>query len=108
MAQYAVAAKEPTSWNQVKAHVQAAGGILANIQLAQTIARERGRLLTREEVEKREEEADELILGRLSAFADFAQELVPADQRPAVRAKAMEWIARIRGEIADALEGMRE
>lgn len=78
------------------------------VEIAQTkLDQERGRLLTRDQVEERDEKADALILGHLDALVAFAGTLVPPETGVATRTKAQAWVDELKGKIADDLAALR-
>jgi len=68
---------------------------------------ERGRLLTRAQVEERDERADEIILGHLGTVAQFVGDLFPPEQGAAARSKALTWLSEVRARIAADLRTAR-
>lgn len=77
---------------------------LKNDQLREAIQVKRGNLFTREQIEKRDEAMDSIVLAQLEQLVGFVGTLVPAEQGAAARAKAQEWVDGVRGRIATEIE----
>lgn len=68
------------------------------------LAQMRGDLLTREQVESRDELMDEIYMTHLARCVEFVGTLVPPEQGNAVRDKADAWVADARAKIATDIE----
>lgn len=87
-----------------KTREQVNGEVLANEKLTVAILQQRGDLLTREQVEARDELMDEIYMTHLARCVEFAGTLVPPEQGNAARDKAEAWAVETRAKIAADIE----
>lgn len=87
-----------------KTREQVNGEVLANEKLTVAILQQRGDLLTREQVEARDELMDDIYMTHLARCVEFVGTLVPPEQGNAVRDKAEAWVIDTRAKIAIDIE----
>ena len=102
-----LAAGSLDGWNDARLREQTRGMIIANVQATEQGRALRRQLLTRAQVEEREEKRDTIILDRLQEFVEFAVGLVPLDQQAETRKRSQEFLNDVRGRIADDLDNMQ-
>jgi hypothetical protein len=100
----------PNSWLEAQQREKVIGeqtlNLARDVDLEKSriaLEKERGRLLSVDDVEAREERADEVYQRHLSGVLDLVATLVPPDQINAARTKASEWIAERQRLIAEEL-----
>lgn len=100
----------PQDWAQVLQREKVLGELTLNdsrkvdLERARlTLEKERGKLVPLDEVEAREERADEIFQRHLAGVLDLVAEMVPPDQIAAAREKAGQWLAKQQRSIADEL-----
>lgn len=87
-----------------KTREQVNGEVLANEKLTVAILQARGDLLTREQVEARDELMDEIYMTHLGRLVEFVGTVVPPEEGNAVRQKAEAWVSEARALIAVDIE----
>lgn len=97
----------PVSWTDAIKREQVQGEIIANEERADEARQRRGKLFTREQVEAREREYDEIVMAALSRLPEFASSLVTADQKEDARKKGRALISEIRTAVADETKKRR-
>lgn len=87
-----------------KTREQVNGEVLANEKLTVAILQARGDLLTREQVETRDELMDDIYMTHLGRLVEFVGSIVPPEQGNSARARAEEWVSDARARIAADIE----
>jgi len=87
-----------------KTREQVNGEVLTNEKLTVAILQARGDLLTREQVEARDELMDEIYMTHLGRLVEFVGTIVPPEQGNSAREKAEAWVGEARALIAADIE----
>ncbi len=97
----------PIGWVDAIKREQVQGEILANERLVEEAKQRRGKLFTREQVEEREREHDEIVMAALARLPEFASGLVSAELKDDARKKGRALISEIRSAVADETKKRR-
>lgn len=89
-----------------KTREQVNGEVLANEKLTVAIMQARGDLLTREQVDERDEQIDEIFMHHLGSLVEFVGSLFPPEQGNNARARAQTWLDEVKGKISADLDGL--
>ena len=94
----------PLSYQDAVQREKAIAAEMDNEKLREEAEIRRKKLYTAEQVEKRDEAMDEIILSQFVELVQFVGSLVPPEQGTAARAKAQAWVDQARQRIAAAIE----